>query len=187
MPHMPSPEVTTLLARARIALGLTQKELGELLRASMRTANRWESGQTLPSVDQIATLAQAVHPRDATLAAALAAEAGTTLEALGLVPPPRAPQPASAPPAPPPRPFPPVSLMLDSVLLAAMDAAAVHTESPLRERAAIVDVLRAAVTRSRGLGLTLEELEKALSSAQSLPRNADSALGSPRGLARNAT
>lgn len=94
MPHMPSPEVTTLLARARIALGFTQKELGELLRASMRTANRWESGQTLPSVDQIATLAQAVHPRDATLAAALAAEAGTTLEALGLVPPPRAPQPA---------------------------------------------------------------------------------------------
>jgi transcriptional regulator with XRE-family HTH domain len=65
MPFTPGPEVNPLFVRARMALGLTQKELGERLGASVRTANRWEGGQAHPDLRQIAELARAVFPKDA--------------------------------------------------------------------------------------------------------------------------
>jgi hypothetical protein len=56
-----------------------------------------------------------------------------------------------------------VGLVIDSVLLAAIDATAMHDEPSLNERAIIVGVLRAAFARARGLGLTLAEVDDALS------------------------
>jgi DNA-binding XRE family transcriptional regulator len=164
MPHIPSSEIRGLFARARLALGSTQKDMADLLGVSTRTASRWEGGDSYPSLTHITKVARAVHPKDARLAESLAAEAGTTLEALGLVarPPPPAPAPPPAPPVPPPRAFPPIALVIDSVLLAAFDAASKHDDSALREREVIVDILRAAVSRARGLGLTLDEIDGAL-------------------------
>jgi hypothetical protein len=116
-----------------------------------------------------------VFPHDASLAAQLAAEAGTTLEGLGLVTPPAplppAPHPAPPPvpavaPGPPPRAFPPIALMVDSILLASIDAAATLGATGARE--AVPTILRAAFSRARGLGLTTDEIDEALSSAMGL-------------------
>ncbi len=140
---------------------MTQKQLGEMLGASLRTASRWEGGGSYPDLEQVGQLARAVHSKDVTLAGALAGEAGTTLEALGLVVP-KSPSPP-LPPAPPPRAFPPIDLMVDSVILAAADAVAGYADSPLQERSVLLDVLRAAISRARRLGLTLEEVDAVLS------------------------
>jgi len=170
------PEITPLVSRTRILLGLTQKGLGERFGVSLRTAHRWELGRSYPSIAQVHQIAAAVFPHDASLAAQLASEAGTTLEGLGLVtppaPPPPAPPPAppSAPvvaPGPPPRAFPPIALMVDSILLASIDAAATLGATGARE--AVPTILRAAFSRARGLGLTTDEIDEALSSAQALP------------------
>jgi len=158
MPHIPSSEIHGLIVRARMALGLTQKELAQMFGASLRTASRWESGRSHPDLEQLRELARAVHGKDAALAEAIVLETGTTLEALGLR------IPANAAPLPPARAFPPIALLADSVILAAVDAAATHADSPLQERPAILDVLRAAVARARALGLTIEELGDALAS-----------------------
>ncbi len=117
-------------------------------------------------------IAAAVFPHDASLAAQLASEAGTTLEGLGLVTPP-APLPPAPPtpsppapvvvPGPPPRAFPPIALMVDSIVLASIDAAATLGATGARE--AVPTLLRAAFSRARGLGLTTEEIDEALSSA----------------------
>jgi hypothetical protein len=160
MPFHIGPDITPLIGRVRLALGLTQKELGEMFHASMRTAHRWEGGEAYPDVEQVLKLARAVFPRDAQLAAELAQEAGTTLQAMGLAltPPP---PPAAVAPAPPPRPFPPVSLMIDSIVLAAVDAAEGLTAIP-STRQSVRDILRAGFSRAHGLGLTIEEVSLAL-------------------------
>jgi DNA-binding XRE family transcriptional regulator len=160
MPFHIGADITPLVGRARRALSMTQRELGEMFHASMRTAHRWEGGEAYPSVEQVLKLARAVFPRDAPLAAELAQGAGTTLQAMGLAPAP-APSPAGVAPAPPPRPFPPVSLMVDSIVLAAVDAAEGLTVIP--STAQIVrDILRAGFARAHGLGLTIEEVSLAL-------------------------
>lgn len=167
MPHVVGPDVHGLIVRARMALGMTQKQLAEMLGASLRTASRWEGGGSYPDHQQVGQLARAVHPKDATIAEALAGEAGTTLEALGLVVR-KSPSPPLSP-APPPRAFPPIDLMVDSVILAAADAVAGYADSPLQERSALLDVLRAAISRARRLGLTLEEVDAALSHPPAAP------------------
>jgi transcriptional regulator with XRE-family HTH domain len=161
MPFHVGPDITPLVGRARVALGLTQKQLGEMFRASMRTAHRWEGGEAYPDVDQVLKLARAVFPRDALLAAELAEQAGTTLQAMGLVAPPPALPPAPAASAPPARPFPPVRLMIDSIVLAAVDAAEGLTPS-MATRQGVRDILRAGFSRANGLGLTIEEVNRAL-------------------------
>jgi transcriptional regulator with XRE-family HTH domain len=167
VPHIVGPDIHGLIVRARMALEMTQKQLAEMFGVSLRTANRWEGGGSYPDLEQVGQLARAVHPKDATLAGALAGEAGTTLEALGLVvqkstsPP--------LPPAPPPRAFPPIDLMVDSVILAAVDAVAGHADSPLHERSALLDILRAAISRACRLGLTLEEVDAVLSHRPTAP------------------
>jgi transcriptional regulator with XRE-family HTH domain len=173
MPHVPSPDVVPLVIRARTGLGLTQQELADLLGISRRTVSRWDAAERLPSNPELHKIARAIFPVDAQLAAAIAAEGGTTVEALGLArradPPAPAPTPVPAPaserpapPAPPPRPFPPVALMVDSIVLSAVEAAESQAAS-LPERDAIRGVLRAAFARARGLGLTLDEVHGALS------------------------
>jgi transcriptional regulator with XRE-family HTH domain len=176
MPFYPSSEIHALLGRARVALELTQAELGERFGSSRRTAARWESGQSTPSNTQLHDIVRAVHPVDAKLAAMIAAETGTTLEALGIVRPAPPPLPP-LPPPPLPRPFPPIPLLVDSIVLAAMDA--FDPTSP-----DVRSTLRAAFARARGMGLTVEEVDDAFSHSQPPPEAAEPPAKAPAGRKR---
>jgi transcriptional regulator with XRE-family HTH domain len=160
MPFVPGENVTGLLVRARAALGLTQKEFGTKFGVSHRTAGRWESRQSQPTLEEVHAIARAVHPKDPALAAALAAEGGTSLEGLKLVRP--APPATGAPPPTPARPFPSIGLMTDSIVLAAMEAAGTQVPAAL-DLSFFRRVSAAAFHRARGLGLTVDEVDDALS------------------------
>jgi transcriptional regulator with XRE-family HTH domain len=153
-----SSEVFLLTMKARGVLLISQRGLGELLGASRRTVQRWDSGRGGPSAGQLAHLAAAVHPRDASLAAKIAAAAGTSLEQLGLV----RPAPSVAPPpvvkalaVPPPS---PPAHLTDAVVCAAAEA--LNAPPP-----AVRPVLLAAFRRAREVGLRVEDVERALSEA----------------------
>jgi transcriptional regulator with XRE-family HTH domain len=73
-----------LTLRARQVLLMSQRELGNLLRISERTVQRWDAGQSTPGATDMARLAIAVHPRDAALAERIARHSGRTLEQLGV-------------------------------------------------------------------------------------------------------
>jgi transcriptional regulator with XRE-family HTH domain len=170
MPYIPSSECLPHVTRAQMLLGLSQEELASKLGVSRRSITRWHAGQSTPGVEQLAMLARMVHRTDASVAARLAEEAGTSLAALGLVtaaPAARAPEPppAAAPPPPAPRPFPPTRLMVESIVCAAAETMKT-VPSEVRE------VLRAAFSRARGLGLTIEEVDDALSPAVEAPASA---------------
>jgi transcriptional regulator with XRE-family HTH domain len=154
MLHLPDTSaIARLVLLSRQALGLTQGELASMMRVARRTAGRWEARRSTPSVAQLAQIARAVHPRDAGLAKEIAAETGTTLEALGLAV-------KALPPSPPPRRFPPVDLMTDSIVFAARQA---FEETQGKDGTqTFVAALRAAFARAKGLGLTIEEVDAAL-------------------------
>jgi DNA-binding XRE family transcriptional regulator len=157
MPHIiPGRDAVRLVTEGQYALGLTQGQLGSLLTASRRTISRWVSGRSRPSVTQLQRLACAVHPRNAVLAAKLAAEGGQTLEGLGLVRPTPPPMPAPATPPPPQRPFPPARLLVESVVCAA-------AETMQAPPTVVREALRAAFARTEALGLSVEEVNEALS------------------------
>ncbi len=176
MPYTPSFDSIPLVTFAQKALGLTQGQLAEMFQVSRRTITRMANNKVLPTTLQLHVLARAVHPVDATLAAKLAAEGNETLESLGIVlpAPPPAPAPAPEPPAPPPpppvvvaaepppppppppRPFPPARLMVESIVCAA-------AETMQTTPAEVREVLRTAFKRARGLGMTIEEVDDALS------------------------
>ena len=134
-----------LLGRARIALGSTQRDLGNALGASQRTVARWEAGGSTPTIDGVRRLAALVYPHDKPLAAEIAAAASATLEGLGLVEPPA---PAAAPPLP-------ASIIVDAVVCSAADALKVVPE-------AVRPALLAAFRRARELRLSYEQVEEAL-------------------------
>jgi transcriptional regulator with XRE-family HTH domain len=160
MPRIvPGPDVVRLVTQSQIALGLSQEKLGRLLTASRRTISRWVSRRSSPSLAQLQLLARAVYPADAALAAALAAETGQTLESLGVVRPAPAMPATPATPAPPaPRPYPPTRLVVESVVCAA-------AETMQATPTAVREVLRAAFARAQALGLSVEEMNEALSPA----------------------
>lgn len=165
MPHIPSPAARGLLVRAQKVLRLDQSELAELLRVSRRTVQRLGGADGTLHAEYMHILARAVHPHDPALAAGLAAEGGQTLESLGVAPPPPHPPPppsASVPEPPPPRPRPPTRLMVESIVCAA-------AETMQTAPAAVRDVLRSAFARARGLGLTVEEVDEALSPVEPTP------------------
>jgi hypothetical protein len=139
-----------LVARARMRLGMPNREFGPALGASERTALRWSAGRSELTVPQLRTLAAMVYPQDPGLAAELAEATSTTLVALGIAPPP-------PPPAPvvvaPPRPDPDV--LTDAVVCAAADEL---SAAPSAVRAGLL----AAFRRARELGLTIDEVEKSL-------------------------
>ena len=137
--------VRGLLTRSRQALGMTQEQFGTTLGASKRTAQRWDAGQAAPLPEDLHKLARLVCPIDRSLAAQIAKETGETLESLGIV--------AAAPP---PRALPPTHLMVESVVCAAAEA--LETRPP-----AARDALRAAFGRARAMGLTVDEIDDALS------------------------
>jgi transcriptional regulator with XRE-family HTH domain len=164
MPHFPDTKsAAQLLYRSRLALDMTQNELANLLGVARRTVGRWEGCESTPSVDELHRLARAVHPKDSALAAEVAVEGGITLDGLGLVAPTPAASPVSVVMSPSARPFPPVNLMIDSVVHVAAQALGAHetNDDPVR---IVRAVLLAAFGRARGLGLTVEEVEGALSS-----------------------
>jgi transcriptional regulator with XRE-family HTH domain len=173
MLRMPTAQVTAgLLGRSRLALGVTQNQLAAVLSVARRTIGRWEGREGAPTEEQLCRLARAVHPRDAALALEIANEAGTTLEALGLVAP-APPAPAAPPPppvslqaavvGPPPRPFPPVDLVVDAIVH--VSAQALEGQDAGRDPIGTVTaVLRAAFARARRLGLTIAEVDEALGS-----------------------
>jgi hypothetical protein len=139
--------VMALTLDARALLGHGQAGLGALLGSSRRTVQRWDAGRGRQTGPQLAKLAAAVFPRDADLAQKLARNAGTTLEGLGLVPPA-----SSASGVGKPNP------LVDSVVCAAAEA--LGTAPP-----AVRPVLLAAFRRAREVGLTLEDVERAISDA----------------------
>jgi DNA-binding XRE family transcriptional regulator len=180
MIRFPSSQTTSpLIARFRLALGLSQGDLAKALSVTRRTVGRWEGRQSAPSFDQLGKLAVMAHPKAPDLARELADEAGTTMEQLGLVVP-KAPDPSPAhaappsPPAPLPRAFPPVELMIDSILHVAARALDGQMAS-VDPVGAVQRVLRVAFERARGLGLTVEELDAAFSP----PRSDVSSKGAP--------
>jgi hypothetical protein len=104
------------------------------------------------SVPQLCELAGLVYPRNAELAQSIAEACSETLESLGIVAPP---PPAVAPPlAPPPPPLAP-QFVADLVVCAAADAIGA---APATARTALL----AAFRRAREMGLTVAEVEKAL-------------------------
>src|SRR5215472_2227952 len=138
--------LAALLVQARRLLEISAGELGEMLGSSLRTAQRWETEDgCVPMPEQLAELARAVYPRDSRLAAALAAAAGTSLLLLGLVPAARKAKPAALPP----------ELLVDSIVCVAAEA---MDAPPGRVR----PILQAAFTRARELGLSAEEVARAL-------------------------
>jgi transcriptional regulator with XRE-family HTH domain len=155
--------VCRLIVLSRQAIGMSQGELASMMHIARRTVGRWEARQSHPSFEQLADLARAVHPRDAGLAQEIATETGTTLEALGLgaKSPAPTPEPAKAS-APPPRRFPPVDLMTDSIVFVARQA--LEENAGQETMASLLAVLRAAFARAKGLGLTVDEVDLALSS-----------------------
>jgi hypothetical protein len=144
----PNRPIRPLVARAQFTLGMPHRAFGKALRASERTALRWAAGQSTMSVSQLRDLARLVYPRDATLAAEIAAAASETLESLGIVAPP--------PPLPPPvAPRPDPNVLTDVVVCAAADALNLAPN-------AVRGALLAAFARARELGLTVQEVEGAL-------------------------
>src|SRR5262245_32468453 len=107
-------EHVPLLVQARRLLHVSQGSLGEMLGSSRRTGQRWETWGSYPSPTQWQELARRIHPHDADLAEALAAQGGSSLLDLGLVAPP--------PPPPAPPPPPPIGEMIDAVVCAAAEA-----------------------------------------------------------------
>ncbi|HEY2511049.1 MAG TPA: helix-turn-helix transcriptional regulator [Polyangiaceae bacterium] len=150
MARSQSQSLPALLVRSRLSLGMSQKQLGELLGVSRSTINRWAGGRHSGVIgSQLATLAGALLPRDAALAAEVAAYGHETLETLGLV---AAPAPPPAPPAPEPI---PLAHLADSALCAAAEAGSL---SPAQVRPMLV----AALERAKGVRLSVEELLQGL-------------------------
>jgi hypothetical protein len=157
-PTFPNQPTDVLLARAHMALGMSQGQLGGALGVSRRTVSRWYKRGALLGMSQLHALARLVHARDPQLAAEIAWTASETLESLGIVAPP--PPPSPPPAAPPPPPPLPTNLVVDAVVCAAAESLGM---APTAVRAALF----AAFKRTRELRLRLEDVEAALAPAPS--------------------
>jgi hypothetical protein len=140
--HRPVP---VLLDQTRRALLVSQNELSARLGVSRRTGQRWNQGKG-PYGTDLHRMAGMVFPVDAALAAEIAEAGGTTLEALGVLPPP---PPAPAPPVAPP------DRVIDAVVCAAAEAMQM---APQNVRPALL----AAFTSAKDLGLTVDDVERVL-------------------------
>jgi DNA-binding XRE family transcriptional regulator len=140
-----------LVGDARRALQMNQEEFANHIGSSKRTVQRWETHRAKPVSSELATIAAKVHPVDANVAAEIAEHLGQTLEGLGIV----APPPPPGPPPPPPPPPMPRHLAVDAVVCVASEELGVMAS-------AIRGALRVAFRRARELGLSYEEVERAL-------------------------
>lgn len=142
--------VPILMDAARRALQVSQNGLAEKMGVSRRTGQRWNAGRG-PSGMDLQDMARLVYPVDATLAGEIAAASGTTLQALGLLPPPA----PVAPAAPPPPPAGPPDRVVDAVVCAAAEAMQVMPQS-------VRPAVLAAFACAKELGLTVEAVERVL-------------------------
>ena len=158
-----------LMARGRLALGMTSVDLAQTLGCSRRTMHRWMAGETSIGVSALAHLARLVLPRDRALAEEIAAATSATQVRLGLAPlppldppdsPPAMPLPEPAPPLPEPAPAPRPPEITHAVVCAAAEAMDL---SPRALRPAIV----AAFQCARALGLSVAEVQEGLSAVSS--------------------
>jgi DNA-binding XRE family transcriptional regulator len=146
-----------LLGDARRALSMNQEQFAAAIGSSKRTVQRLETGHSSLYGGTHARIAALVHPHDAALAAEFARLGGQTLEGLGLAATAATPaQSLVSPPAAPPSI--PRHLAVDSVVCVASDAAQALP-------GAVRGVLLAAFRRARELGLSGEEVERALEAA----------------------
>jgi DNA-binding XRE family transcriptional regulator len=148
-----SPEV--LLIKARQKLSMTQSEFSSAVGSSVRTVARWEGRRASPGPWHYHKLAALLYPLDPALAHDAALLGGKTLEELGLVPPPPAAPPPPPPPAPPPLPN---RVLVDAVVLAAVEVLGPSTANVDSVRA----TLRAAFAHARDLRLSPAEVADAL-------------------------
>jgi transcriptional regulator with XRE-family HTH domain len=165
--------ILPILAEAQNRLGMSQRGLAELTGVSRRTILRWYSNRALPIAAHVTPVIEALYPQHRDVAVKLAHKLGHTLVTLGVAPaeppgkaaPPSEPAPPAPPPplAPAPRAFPPADLLIDSIICAAAEAL---STTP----AAVRPVVQAAFARARGLGVSVQEVDDALS-----PRPVDAA------------
>jgi len=76
-----------LLLKCRLALKLTQEELGDLLGKSKRTIQRWEDHGTILLPSDAEALARALQPVEPDLATQIVAFGAETAELIGAPPP----------------------------------------------------------------------------------------------------
>ena len=88
----------TLFVQCRMALGLTQKELADIVGRTRRTIQRWEDHGAILLPSEIGALARALYPARPDLAATVAASGDTSLDALGIGAGARSGQPATSDP-----------------------------------------------------------------------------------------
>ena len=134
----------TLVIQCRIALGLSQREFGNLVGRSERTIQRWEDRGVTLIASEGEALARALRASRPDLAAEVAARTGTTLERLG-----RAGVAAARGPTP-------ATDSIDAVVRAAAHALGVAPE-------AIRPALAAAFAKARETGLDVHAVAEALS------------------------
>jgi hypothetical protein len=81
-----STNVALLMVQCQIALGLTQKAMGELLGKDRRTIQRWQDRGCTLMPDDAETLAKALRPEHPDLADAVLALGHETAKILGMAP-----------------------------------------------------------------------------------------------------
>jgi transcriptional regulator with XRE-family HTH domain len=140
-----------ILVDCRFALHMSQREFGEALGASHRSASRWDAGRATPGAAQLTRLARRVYEVNRDLAVEVAEATRNTLVGLGIeaapVPVPVVSHPVEPAPSPKER--------VDLVVLAVVERGALLPS-------VVRPLLRAAVRRARELGLTLDALEAGL-------------------------
>jgi hypothetical protein len=152
-----------LLARAFMALGWSQRKMGEVFGVSRRSVIRWLGGGGANSEKGWKTVVGAIHAKDPSVATWFAGQLGETLVSLGIVVPPPLPPP---PKPPPPAPGPPVLTpkdVADLVVLAAAEAAGLTP-------AVVRTVLVAAFEKVAAAKMGMEEVRAALAPATAMPR-----------------
>lgn len=160
----------SLVLQAQEALGMSLSSVGKVMGLSRRTMSRWmrDRGTSMyPS--RAEALARAVHPRDADLAARIAAAGGLTLAHLGLKTTAETTLEQTA------------SMRVDAVVCAAAETL---DASPRAVRPALLAALR----RAREVGLSLDQLEAwlaaSLEAAAATRPSAPSKGVTPRGKGR---
>jgi hypothetical protein len=150
--------ISALLVAAQHALGVTQEGLGKILGGvTRRTVWRYQGGGggTSPPHAHVLALAGHVFPKDASLAAELAASRGETLESLGLVAPQATKAEPPAAPMPPPIDAKQARLLVDAVVCAAAEELDVPPGNVRR-------VLHAAFARANETGLAIDVIASVL-------------------------
>jgi hypothetical protein len=139
-----------LLNRVMSVLGMSTADLAEHMGVSTRTIQRWTAGNGSPQATEVLALAREVHPRDATLAAELAAACHETLESLAL----EKPKPA-AEAATPPTPAHLTPFLVEAVVCAVADVVG-------GVPASVRPMVQAAFERALAAGLSVEDVVGAL-------------------------